>query len=133
MMRTLVIGKIHELPVGWRTRLRELTLGPVAWGIWSWTFHDGSTWAAVLIEDDEPQAWAALTLQTDVLPVVGCYVPEARRGRGEGVELVRALLTHLVEHDRVLSRGSAVFASTWRWPKYVELLESVGLRCLEWK
>jgi len=42
--RTTMVARMRDLPVGLRARMRELSLGPIKWGAWSWTFHDGSCW-----------------------------------------------------------------------------------------
>jgi len=133
----ITIAPMHELPVGYKARLRELSLGGYEpWGFWSWTFHDGSTWAAIAFEDRKRTAeniigWAAVTEQIDMLPVVGCYVEKDRRGSGVAEDLIVLLLRNLIRR-KVLESGGSVYASTWRWPKYTEIIESAGLHCLDW-
>lgn len=135
--RTISVSRMAALPVGLRAKMRQLSLGPIAWGAWSWTFHDGSCWAALGFlggetAEDQLVGWAALTLETDVLPVVGVYVDPAHRGIGLASQLVTTLLQSLINSD-VVSRGDAVFNSTWRWPKYDNIVEACGLRSVPWK
>lgn len=66
----VVTAPMREHPVGWRQRMRELSLGPVGWGIWSWTFGDGSTYAAVAVDKGQLFGWAGLTCEVDLAPVV---------------------------------------------------------------
>ncbi len=134
--RTITVSRMRDIPVGLRARMRELSLGPIAWGFWSWTFHDGSCWAALAFDGDETReaslvGWAALTEETDVLPVVGVYVDESHRGRGLATTLMSSLLQALIA-EGVLVRGARVFNSSWRWAKYAKVIESCGLRSLAW-
>lgn len=123
--------------MGLKPRLRELTLGPwEAWGFWSWTHHDGSTWAALGFDGDttKPEAligWAALTMQVDDLPVVGVYVEEGKRRGGRGELLLTTLLTSLVRQG-ILYHGATIAASTQRWEQYPKIIGSCGLRCVTW-
>jgi GNAT superfamily N-acetyltransferase len=117
--------------------MRALSLGPVPWGCWSWTFHDGSCWAALgFLGGETTEAalvgWAAVTLETDLLPVVGVYVQEQHRGQGLGKALVTNLLQSSISGG-ILSPGDAVFNSTWRWPAYEQVIQACGLRSLPWK
>jgi len=131
-MNTIITGYMRELPVGYKTRMRELTLGPIAWGMWSWTFHDGSTRAAVLVGPDRDiQAWASLTPEVDLLPVIGVYVPEELRGAGLAAQLVRTLLLDCLA-TKVLSPGDAIYAATQRWSAYPAVIASCGLVCRPW-
>jgi hypothetical protein len=127
---------MSEVPVGIRARMRELSLGPIAWGAWSWTFHDGSCWAAIAYDGSEQTietvvGWAALTMEVDLLPVVGVYVSEKQRGRGFALTLVSSLLNALIA-DEVLAPGAQVYNSSWRWPKYAAVIEGCGLRSIKW-
>lgn len=133
---TIKISAMRDLPVGMRARLRELTIGPVAWGLWSLTHHDGSTWVAIGFAGDsqDPKnalGWACVTAEYDVLPMLGIYVSEAYRRRGIGAQLGGALLSSLLQSGHI-NAGSEVYVSLWRWPNYEKLLESLGLRCVEW-
>lgn len=124
-----------KIPVGLRVRLRELTIGPVAWGLWSLTFHDGSTWAALAF-DGEPgpdtiMGWACITQEYDVVPMIGAYVAEAHRRKGVAATLVSSLAWSLLG-EGVLNPGDTLVATLSRWPRYVELLEGCGLVCEEW-
>ncbi len=135
--RTITVSRMRDLPVGLRARMRTLSLGPIAWGFWSWTFHDGSCWAALAFEGGETSeanlvGWAALTEETDVLPVVGVFVDEAHRGKGLASALMTTLLQGLVS-SHVLEKGAAVFNSSWRWSRYDSVIEACGLRSLAWK
>lgn len=135
-MHTITVTKMSDVPVGYKPRLRELTIGPVAWGLWSLTFHDGSTWA-VMAFDDEPAAesligWGALTYEYDELPMVGVYVGPDTRQRGVGSLLLTTLLRSLIASGD-LEYGATVVASTARWPRYFELAESCGVNCVLWE
>lgn len=131
-MRTIVTGYMRELPVGYKVQMRELSLGPVAWGMWSWTFHDGSTRAAVAIDGSgQVIAWSALSTEVDKLPVVGVFVPEEYRRAGLARRLVQTVLLEGIAAN-LLEPGAAVFASVWRWSKYPEVIASCGLVCTPW-
>lgn len=134
-MRLLKFYKMSEVPVGIKPRLRELTIGPVAWGTWSLTFHDGSTWCLIAFDDKEtPEnaiGWAALTFQYDVLPMVGVFVDEPQRGKGLAGLILSSMLQNAIA-DEILNRGDTVVASTWRWSNYEEVCESAGLKCQTW-
>lgn len=127
---------MSEVPVGIRYRLRELTLGPIEWGIWSLTFHDGSTYCSVAYDGKEsPEnavGWAALTFQYDVLPMVGVYVGDGARGKGMGALLLTTLLQSL-QADEVLKVGDTVVASTWRWDRYEEVCAACNITCQTWE
>lgn len=134
--RTISVSRMRDVPVGLRARMRELSLGPIKWGAWSWTFHDGSCWAALAFDGDGTShdalvGWCALTMEVDVLPVIGVYVAESQRGRGVALTLVSSLLNALLADD-VLQPGAKVFNSSWRWSKYAKVIESCGLRSLKW-
>jgi GNAT superfamily N-acetyltransferase len=134
--RTITVSRMRDIPVGLRARMRELSLGPIKWGAWSWTFHDGSCWAALAFDGDVTDhaslvGWAALTMEVDVLPVVGVYVHEAQRGRGVALTLVSSLLNALIA-EKVLEPGGKLFNSSWRWSKYAKVIEGCGLRSLKW-
>ncbi len=130
-----LISPMRELPVGFRMKLRELTIGPVAWGLWSLTFHDGSTWAALAFDGEQrPEnlvGWACVTQEYDVHPMIGAYVAESHRGRGVAPTLVTSLCRDLLGRN-VLTPGDTVVASTWRWDGYYALLEECGLVCETW-
>lgn len=135
--RTISVSRMGAIPVGLRAKMRQLSLGPIAWGFWQWTFHDGSCWAALGhlggdTTEDSLVGWAALTMEADLLPVVGVYVDPSHRSLGLGTQLVTTLLQSLLSSE-VLTKGDAVFNSTWRWPKYDDLIAGCGLRSLPWK
>lgn len=126
-----------EVPIGIRHELRErFTIGPRIDGLWSLTFHDGSTWAIIAYDGEigpnKILGWAALTQQLDLHPMIGAFVPESGRGRGLASLLVTTLLRYLLG-EKVLAPGDTIFATTSRWAKYFELCESVGLVCEEWR
>lgn len=134
---TITVAPMRDIPVGLRARMRTLSLGPIAWGFWSWTFQDGSCWAALMFDGDATRedaliGWAALTEEMDMLPVVGVFVAEEHRRRGHANALMTTLLQRLVA-EGVLGQGDAVFNSSWRWSKYDKVIESCGLRSLAWK
>jgi len=130
-------SRMADVPVGLKPRMRELTLGAYEpWGFWGWTFHDGSTWAALGFDGDTTRAdrlvgWAGLTQQIDVLPVVGVYVAEQHRSGRRAELLVTSLLRYLVA-GKILHPGSAIAAATQRWSRYREVVESCGLKCETW-
>ena len=126
------IAKMSDLPVGHRQRIRELSLGPIAWGAWSWTFQDGSCWAAVGFDGDEVIGWSACTFEVDMLPVVGAFVAPSWRGRGTGSVLVTTLLRYLGGR-RMIAPGAEIFNSTWRFPAYDGLIESCGFKSRRWE
>lgn len=129
----LELSRMRDLPVGVRARIRELSLGPYqVWGSWSWTFHDGSCWAACLFLGEELVAWAAVTLETDVRPVIGTFTAEAHRGKGFAGVVVPAVLNYLLA-ARVLTPGDEVACSTERWARYPQVIVGCGLRCLTWE
>ncbi len=134
-MRTIITSRMRDLPVGLRVGIRALSLGPIAWGGWAWTFHDGSCWAALAfdghVSSETMLGWCVLTMETDTLPVIGAYVHEDARGQGLGESMATALLQYLLAH-RELYPGAAIFAATQRWPKWTQVIERCGLRCLTW-
>ncbi len=125
-----------KIPVGLRQKLREFTIGPVAWGLWSLTFHDGSTWAALAFDGEmlpeNLMGWACITQEYDVHPMIGAYVSESHRRKGIASTVISALTWSLLG-DGVLSPGDTVVATLSRWPRYVELLDGCGLVCVEWE
>ena len=127
---------MSNVPVGFKPRLRELTIGPVAWGLWSLTFHDGSTWAALAFDGEAAAeniiGWSALTYEYDALPMVGVYVNPDTRQRGLGSLLLTTLLRSLVASED-LKYGATVVAATERWSRYFDLVESCGLVCQTWE
>lgn len=134
--RTITFSRTHKLPVGLRARMRELSLGPVPWGSWSWTFQDGSCWAALCFtggetDEDTLIGWAMLTMEVDILPVVGVFVHESCRGQGIGKLLVSSLLQSLIAAGK-LQPGDTVYNSSMRWPVYEKVIESCGLRSALW-
>ena len=124
--------------VGYRQRMRELSLGPdIPWGTWSWTFQDGSCWASMAFENgrmtpERMVGWAGLSMEIDKLPVVACFVDESWRRQGIGSSLVTSLLSTLRDTGK-LSRRDTIFATTSRWPKFYELVEDCGMACKEWE
>ena len=134
--RTITVSRMRDLPVGLRAKMRELSLGPIPWGFWSWTFQDGSCWAALCFvggetTEDTLVGWAAVTFETDLLPVVGVYVSDAVRGHGIGQVLVSTLLQSMV-NSGVLAVGDTVFCSMARWSKYDAVIRLCGLRPTLW-
>ena len=133
---TLRFSAMKNVQPGLNHRMRELTIGPVAWGLWSLTCHDGSTWAMMAF--DGPQTpenmvgWACVTEEYDLLPMVGVYVQESHEGKGLASMLVTSLFQQLIQEE-VLHVGSTVVASTGRWSKYFQLAERCGLRCRTWE
>lgn len=116
--------------------MRQLSLGPIAWGFWSWTFQDGSCWAARCHEGGETTeesmiGWAALTMEMDMLPVVGVYVAAEHRKQGVGGQLVTTLLQSLLSSGDLV-KGDAIFAANYMWERYPSIIEACGIRCLKW-
>ena len=125
-----------DVPVGLKPRLRELTIGPVAWGLWSLTHHDGSTWGVLAFDGVEsPEnliGWGALTYEYDSLPMIGAYVDPETRQRGVGSLLFTTLVRSLLASGD-LEFGATVVAATARWPKYTELGEQCGIEVVLWE
>lgn len=131
---------MEAVPLGYRLRLRELTLGWLADGLQPMTHHDGgSTWAAMIFDSHaldprDPRdicSWAGATLQYDGEMMIGVYTDGGCTGRGYGSLAVKALLHHLLA-EHALAPGDHVNASTWRWPRYAEIVSSCGLECRPW-
>ena len=97
-----LFGRMDDIPVGLKPRMRELSLGPwEPWGFHPWTFHDGSTWASLAfagatVKAEQFIGWAGLTMQIDVMPVLGVFVDEGHRGGGRAELLVTGLLRELL-------------------------------------
>lgn len=123
---------MRMVPVGVRQRMRELSLGPVAWGMWSWTFQDGSCWASYAATGGEVVGWAAISEEVDSLPVVGCYVHNENRGRGLAQALI-ASTCHLVTDTGRLRTGDELFCAIHRWPRYTTVLAALGLIARPWE
>lgn len=123
-------GRMSEFTPRERATMRSLSLGPVPWGAWNWTFHNGSCWATIAAEGDGKMvAWAILTREADEVPVIGAYVHPDHRRAGLGEKVVDELLAQLRASGE-MNVGDVVFASTWRWSKWCALLERHGLRCV---
>lgn len=130
-MHTIAVGRMGEMPVGWRQQFRKLSLGPrIEWGAWSWSFQDGSCWVAFAFVGTQPVAWAAITKEVDYLPVAAVYVHPAHRGQGLARLCATALVQSLLGTE--LSPGDKVYCASERWSKWGELMEASGLVCVEW-
>ncbi len=121
------------IPKRWKPRLRQLSMGSEEGAMVRWSYHDGSTWAAVLFEGHyrDPSAivgWAVFTLQEAAHPIIGVYVDPKCRGRGYATVLVKRLLEEC--KDRVPC-GKIYAVADW-WPKYTELIADAGFKQLEW-
>lgn len=154
-MYVLSFMKMKDVPSAWRPRLRELSFGPDAGGMWAWTYQDGSCWVAVLQRYEAPPsdwlvgqsrrqeplssndrvqanqhivAWAALTKEVDSLPVVGCYVAREDRRAGLG-KLVSAHLLQRLD----LPLATAVYAVSENWAAWPKILSDLGLVHFEWE
>lgn len=129
---------MREFNVGYKLRMRELTLGPsIPQGIWALTFADGSTYAAIYFDGVEQKpdaiiAWAVATREIDYDWVLGCYTDPAHRGKGAGSAVTSTLLTNLLDSG-LLEEGSQLFASTWRWSKYAKIGKALGLDIIPWE
>ena len=130
-------GRMGDIPVGLKPRMRELSLGPwEPWGFHPWTFHDGSTWASLAfagatVKAEQLIGWAGLTMQIDTIPVLGVFVDEGHRGGGRAELLVTGLLRELLAAGH-LQKRDRVAASTQRWSKYPDIIKGCGLRCMTW-
>lgn len=118
---------MKKLPKEWKPRLRELSLGPYDGSMYRWTFHDGSTWAAVLFLGKEIVGWACLTEQEEEYPVVGIYISDQWRGIGLAEDLLVALL------QLVKPTSRTILAVADSYPKYPELLNSMGYLYRPWE
>lgn len=133
---TFTFSAMRDIQPGLKHRMRELSLGPIPWGFWTVTHHDGSCWAAMAFDGpSRPEnmvGWAAVTEEYDVLPVVGAYVAESHRGRGLATTLVTTVLQGVLEIGAI-HPGAEVYAAIGRWAKYQQLAERCGLYCLLWE
>jgi GNAT superfamily N-acetyltransferase len=134
MPEAVVFKPMSEVPASWKPRLRELSYGPYDGTMVRWTYHDGSTWTAILFEKDElePQnivGWAVFTLQEEPHPVIGVFTDPGYRGCGYASQLVEYLLeecAQYVPHERI-------YAVSANFAEYGELIEAAGFEHLEWE
>jgi GNAT superfamily N-acetyltransferase len=122
--------KSADIGSHWASRLRELSYGEYAGGMWQWTYHDGSTYVAIMAEGKlTPEnfvGWAAYTKEEEPHPVVGVYVRQDRRGYGYAEDLVDHLLT------RYPLDPQEVYAASRYWSEWPRVLAKHGLGFLEW-
>lgn len=128
--RFLTAMRMADVPQQWRARLRELSYGDRAGGMWQWTFHDGSTWVSIMAEGaltpENFVGWAALTKEEEPLPVAGVYVRDDRRGSGYAEDLVNHLLTMYPQP------AGECYAAKRYWPEWSRVLANHGLGHVEW-
>lgn len=128
--RILTAMKMADVPKAWGARLRELSYGAYAGGMYQWSYHDGSTWVAIMAEGKlSPEnfvGWAGITLEEEPLPVVGVYVTEARRGCGYAEDLVDHLFT---VYPQV---SGECYAASRYWSEWPRVLARHGLAHVEW-
>ncbi len=124
----IVFLRMADVPTEWRPRMRELTFGPYKGSMWRWSFHDGSTWVAVLFVDKLLVGWSVLTLQEEPHPVLGVYVDSEFRGCNYAYDLVVRVLQGCREKIK-----DCVYAVSKYWPPYKELIERFGWKHLEWE
>ena len=132
----ILLSPMGDLRPGLKHRFRELTYGPIAWGAWSWSFQDGSCWVALYFDGanqtaETMVAWAAVTAEVDTRPVIGCYVAETHRKKGIAELVISTLLRHLIASGKIEPEETLFAKADW-FPKYPELLESLGLVYAEW-
>ena len=137
MNYTITVAPMRDVRVGYRSYIREvLSLGPIEWGAYSWTFNTGETWAALVFDGDEPKldsfiAWAILTKEIDDKAVVGAYTHPDWRGYGYAAAGVRALLFELRDL-KVLAPGETVKAKLDWFPRYKSLAQQCGIKVIQW-
>jgi GNAT superfamily N-acetyltransferase len=123
-------GRMGDVPSLWKPELRRLSYGEYAGGMWQWTYHDGSTWLAIIAEGqltpDNFKGWAAITKEEEPHPVVGVYVTPDRRGCGYAEDLVNHLLTMYPQDP------GYCYAASRYWDQWPRLLQRHGLSHLEW-
>lgn len=128
--RFLTAMKMADVPRHWRARLRELSYGEYAGGMWQWSYSDGSTWVSIMAEGKlSPEnfvGWAAITKEVEPLPVVGVYVKDERRGLGYAEDLVNHLLVMYPQPP-----GECYAASRY-WSEWPRCLSNHGLAHVEW-
>jgi len=132
LTRTIVHQRMSDVPEEWKPRLRELSLGPYEGSMVRWTYHDGSTWVALLFESRTPTprslvAWSVLTLQEADIPVIGVFVDPERRGLGYATDLVGFIL----KTSKPYIKDKILAVLSW-WPKYSELIKEAGYEPIEW-
>ena len=137
-MTSFIFSKMPDLAVGYRQRLRELTLGPgTPWGMWQWPLRGGAVWAMIAfwgtdLRTDQMIGWSAVSLEEDLIPVIGCFVAPTYRKRGLATTLVTSVI-HSLRGTGVLADGDEVAAVTSRWPMYEDVIAACGLVCKEWQ
>jgi GNAT superfamily N-acetyltransferase len=128
--RYLTAMKMGDVPREWLSRLKVLSYGEYAGGMWGWSHHDGSTWCSIIAEGAmSPEnfvGWAAITKEEEPIPVVGVYVAEERRGCGYAEDLVNHLLTIYPQPP-----GDCYAASRY-WSEWPRCLARHGLGFKEW-
>lgn len=140
LTKTLVVKKIKKFPQEHLAAMRELSFGPDLGSMWRWTYHDGSTWAAVIYAGEpSPEsimAWACVTFQEEPYPVLGVYVAREFRGLGLADSALSAILREEVmctySQEAKQTDGNAVYAVSANYSRYPELLARFGFSHLEW-
>lgn len=120
-----------DLTEDMREGIRKNSLGPIAYGSWSWTWSKGATYAAVAMDGDDMIGWAIVTEDVDSLPVIGLFVVQAYRRTGLSELIVSTLLNWLT--PAILPPGSQIFASLGRWPKYTKVIRKAGHEAVLWE
>ncbi len=119
---------MRDIPFETKASMRLLSFGPIEGSMVRWTYHDGSTWAVLLYDNDVLIGWACITKQEEPHPVIGVYIANTRRGSGYAKLLVSAMLS--IYSNEI---DSVVYAVAENWPKYVEVIEQAGFTHREWE
>ena len=119
---------MSEVAARVKIQMRALSFGPLEGSMHRWTYHDGSTYAALLFNEGGLVGWACLTKQEEPHPVVGVYVSETERGSGKAKLLLNALLQ--VYGPPV---NTPVYAVAENYKQYPSILEANGYTHLEWE
>lgn len=127
LTKTIVVSQIKKLPESWKSRLRELSLGPYDGSMYRWSFHDGSTYAAVCLTGKDIIGWGCLTYQEDKYPIVGLYVSKEYRGCGIAEDILVQMLTVLNPKSKV------ILAVKESYPKYPIILNRLGYLYQDWE
>jgi len=130
---SLVFYGMDEVPEAYKERLRDLSLGPFDGSMIRWSYHDGSTWCGILWVGQPDKGkiigWVVLTFQEEAHPVVGVFVDREYRSRG----YARILVEGIIQLHKDRCESGSMYCVLESYPKYAEIIESFGLKCLEWE
>lgn len=124
--KTIVVNEMKKLPKTWLPRLRELSLGPYDGSMYRWTFHDGSTYAGVMLIGGEIVGWCCLTEQEETYPILGVYIQKDWRGYGLAKELIVNTLKVLNPETEIILAVADMYS------KYPEIISNLGYQYKSW-